>query len=637
MSFNINDYLVKKGQYQEFLKSLDYDTQYIRKCVEDTIEIINDTDGPLRTVIYGDPQCGKTSMMCGLTARLLDEGFKLIIILVQDNLALLEQNETRFQETTINPSPTALNDILPSYVNVRERAHIVFCTKNTVRLKNLASKVKNIDKKIIIDDEADYASPNSKINKIKDGVQIYTSINKHIQTLLGKNGTYIGVTATPARLDLNNSFNNDTSKWITFPPHSEYTGADTFFPLAKKFDFHISWVKDEECPNTIKEVRTAVVSFLVKAAHLNITRYKKQPQNWIMLMHTSHIMEAHEEDKKVLNKILTLLSNKDEKLLEEIYKCAEKFFGIDSKMLLDKINNKEFAKHENTPKEITKYIVENCSRTTVGILNSNKGNKESISVTKYTEKPSVPFTFTLGGNIVSRGLTFNNLLSMYFTRSVKWTMQQDTFIQRARMFGTRKKYLSHFELTIPKSLYEWWWTCFYLNRFSYSSIKYNDLPVWNEGMKTNACASSSIDKKHIDMEKGEMALDKLKYTEKVGNEFAKNIYATQDFVEKIKNLNIDFGEEVIPDYILKQMLLLSDSKVGVLLEKSVDNMDEKNTDRMNILRPRGMIAGNDVKFCNTVGHFVVLVRNKKNGYFRIYYKHNSPRRRYLRNTKRDNK
>ena len=36
-------------------------------------------------------------MMIALTSKLLDENFRFIVILVQDNLALEEQNRERFQ------------------------------------------------------------------------------------------------------------------------------------------------------------------------------------------------------------------------------------------------------------------------------------------------------------------------------------------------------------------------------------------------------------------------------------------------------------------------------------------------------------------------------------------------------------
>ncbi len=38
------------------------------------------------------------------------------------------------------------------------------------------------------------------------------------------------MTATPARLDLNNTFNNANEKWVDFPPHALYKGQKTFFP-----------------------------------------------------------------------------------------------------------------------------------------------------------------------------------------------------------------------------------------------------------------------------------------------------------------------------------------------------------------------------------------------------------------------
>jgi len=49
------------------------------------------------------------------------------------------------------------------------------------------------------------ASPNAKINQAEQ-----TKINELISHLLGSTGDYVGVTATPARLDLNNTFSNDS-------------------------------------------------------------------------------------------------------------------------------------------------------------------------------------------------------------------------------------------------------------------------------------------------------------------------------------------------------------------------------------------------------------------------------------------
>jgi putative transposase len=75
---------------------------------------------------------------------------------------------------------------------------------------------------------------------------------------------------------------------------------------------------------------------------------------------------------------------------------------------------------------------------------------------KSATSPAALYTIIIGGNIVSRGVTFENLLSMFFTRDAKHKIQQDTYIQRARMFGSRKAHVPYFELTIPNKLYLDW-------------------------------------------------------------------------------------------------------------------------------------------------------------------------------------
>ena len=83
----------------------------------------------------------------------------------------------------------------------------------------------NIVKKIIIDDEADYATPNSTVNKSKR-----SKINELTKKLRGSDGIYIGVTATPARLDLNRTHENLNESWIDFETTSTLHRPKAFFP-----------------------------------------------------------------------------------------------------------------------------------------------------------------------------------------------------------------------------------------------------------------------------------------------------------------------------------------------------------------------------------------------------------------------
>ncbi|NCA17820.1 MAG: DNA helicase, partial [Betaproteobacteria bacterium] len=66
----------------------------IEAAIKGAIENIG--SGERSFVIYGEPQSGKTEMMICLTARLLDDGFKWVVLLLNDSVDLLDQNLTRF-------------------------------------------------------------------------------------------------------------------------------------------------------------------------------------------------------------------------------------------------------------------------------------------------------------------------------------------------------------------------------------------------------------------------------------------------------------------------------------------------------------------------------------------------------------
>ena len=118
-------------------------------------------------------------------------------------------------------------EVISPDVKIKDREFVIICKKNTSNLKRLLDKVDNIKNKIIIDDEADYASPNSKVNKTDEkGEQERTMINKRVSDLIGNDGIYIGVTATPIRIDVNRTFNNENHHWVFFEPHKAYKGQE---------------------------------------------------------------------------------------------------------------------------------------------------------------------------------------------------------------------------------------------------------------------------------------------------------------------------------------------------------------------------------------------------------------------------
>ena len=291
MKFDPRDYEnLNANRYKAYLNSLNFNTDSIEKTVEESIKNLKKKNSK-SFIIYGEPQSGKTSMMIALTARLLDEGYKFIIILVQDNLHLEGQNLKRFELATLNPTPKKFFEILPNDVDIKDREVVIFCKKNSSNLLKLLKKVDGIKNKIIIDDEADYASPNSKINKIDDeGEESRTKINERIFNLLKNDGIYIGVTATPARLDLNNTFLNENHRWVFFQPHKYYKGQDFFFPLNPEgegfvIDYNLNLLSDEAY-NPSQELKDSVYRYLINSTFLNLFVNKKL-KNYICLLYTS--------------------------------------------------------------------------------------------------------------------------------------------------------------------------------------------------------------------------------------------------------------------------------------------------------------------------------------------------------------
>lgn len=245
------------------IRNLNKQTSCIEAAVSSACDTLN--SGTTSFVIYGEPQSGKTEMMICLTAKLLDDGHRIIIHLLNDSVQLLQQNLDRFQRSNLSPAARNFSDVLDPEYSFANGFHVIFCKKNASDLAKLNQKLERVGEKIIIDDEADFATPNALINKGD-----VTRINALIKQLIRHDGIYIGVTATPARLDLNNTFDNDNEKWVNFPPHEAYTGQDAFFPLDMS-DVKFSLQTLPDADDSPKYLRDAIFRFLVRVAALNLS------------------------------------------------------------------------------------------------------------------------------------------------------------------------------------------------------------------------------------------------------------------------------------------------------------------------------------------------------------------------------
>jgi hypothetical protein len=512
---------------------------------------------------------------------------------MNDSVDLLSQNLTRFKNSGLAPAPRSLSELLQSSPSHMPKELVVFCKKNVHDLDKLIARLAGKGKVVVIDDEADYATPNARINQ---GTK--TKVNERVGKLLGGDGSYIGVTATPARLDLNNTFKNDTAKWVNFPPHSKYTGQDIFFPLNKHVSYRLSFLGQG---GNAFEARDAFVRFLVTAAYLNSYENASE-ENYTMLVHTSGRREDHETDRVIIEKSVQALIDSDsadfDALVNQVHAEAQNLYPSRD------------AKH------LTDYVVANASRAALVVLNSKRGR--SLGGANPTE-PSSPFTVIIGGNIVSRGVTFPNLLSMFFTRNVKHRLQQDTYIQRARMFGARGKYLKHFELAIPQQLYADWHRCFVLHKLALETIN-NKLgsPVWIGDSRVSVAAPSSIDKATVVLDKGEMSFGMFNYT----SDLDAIVQQDQRSIETLARLRDKVGNQSLPKFLIDYIKAASPEGVASLAIHTASSIaGSKDADQNTISRDKGFMGKSQLepaKFPDAVHHLKIFYNKKKKA--KLFYK-----------------
>jgi hypothetical protein len=613
--FNVNDLKTKSTKNARYRRQIERITakngytKNIEQAVEGAIKNVQEKCRSF--VIYGEPQSGKTEMMIALTARLLDEGQRIIIVLMNDSIQLLSQNLERFRRSGIDPAPKNFSEVLDPVVTIGEGEWVIFSKKNPKDLSKLLEKIGNIDGKVIIDDEADYATPNSKVNKGEK-----TRINELIGKLIGFNGIYVGVTATPARLDLNNTFMNENEKWVDFPPHPLYKGQDVFFPTTLDkgaLEFNLRLLPDTE--DAPKYLREALTNFLVNVAHINLKINADGEKNYCILIHTSGKRVDHTNDYEEVVKYFNVLKQEDDERFEKYY------------WRIWEVARERYPGEED---EIAQYVSYNRSRNTIVVMNSDT-DKNVVDYTSATN-PSTLFTVAIGGNIVSRGVTFDNLLSMFFTRDVKHKIQQDTYIQRARMFGSRGPYILFFELHIPEKLYLDWHKCFVFHKLSLTSRRSgNGSPVWLEDTRVAAVSPSSIDKTTVSFDSGEMSFEIFDYDEDI----EKIINAAENNFNRLVNLAKALGSKKIPDFLLEYIQHFSpsgDDSIAIHPSKTIAGYKDANQEKIE--RARGFIGNFELekdKRPNAIHHLKILFNSQNKA--RLFYKYDGNIK-FLKNLKK---
>jgi len=614
---NIIDSIQNEKESSRYSKRLSFlkdeknmETSQIEEGITQVSNVLD--SGGKSFVIYGEPQSGKTEMMIALTCKLLDEGKKTIFIVMNDNTELENQNFNRFRSASeLNTAPmrdSQLQGMEMADLKI-EKIRVIFCRKNKNNLEKLIENCRYITgERVLIDDEADYATPNSKINKNQ-----LTTINDLVGQLSNviNTGTYIGVTATPGRLDLNNTYLNDSKDWVFLKTFSQYKGRAFFFPVTpgdiEKSNYILTKLPDEGDQPVY--LRKAIYKFLIRAAILNLSSKYDFGKNFSMLIHTAGITNDHIEDEKQVNKVVR--SFNIEGGVDESNKKAINDLLSEAKIIT--------AKSEGavTAEEIVKFVLRNISHSEVLIIN-NKNDKQNVI---RSCDPESRFVFAIGGNIVSRGLTFNKLLSFFFSRNVKNKLQQNTYIQRARMFGNRP-YSKFFELSVPETLFKNWATTFLDHELSLDMARTGDY-IHLQSKKTSATDSASLDKRNVTGARGERKAGAIF---RLTSEFVKELNKPHnDIMKHLKNMRSQglIPERGLPNSIfrfIEKTTINSPRASKLVLHQSyedgiLDITKRKGYDEDEIYTQKGGIIDtmlNKRKELQGYLHYIMPIKNSRN-------------------------
>jgi hypothetical protein len=449
-----------------------------------------DSEFDTRGLVVGYVQSGKTANMTAVIARAVDAGYNLVVVLTGLTDKLRHQTQVRLESDLVERNPanwqllTSPNkyhdDASMESGDYRGRgarkfskpgpdvALLAVMKKHPKRLQLLADDLRNSPpavqntlRMLVIDDEADQASPNAGKEDWNP-----TITNRRIRELLRTLPTvsYVGYTATPFANVLINPFPVDVKTEdeqsledlyprdfiIALPKPDGYFGTEQIFGRdsadAEDGMDIIREVEPEEArclsggdtPIKLKDIpslREALRWFvIVVAARLA----RGQEGHASMLVHVSHKIDAHEEVRKLVEPEIEYLSRsfEDPSLIEELRNIWNRE--------VDAVDPELFGNQPLAFEDVLAEFPRTIARLQIAVENSRSEDRLD-----YEGEPIA--VIAIGGNILSRGLTLDGLAVTYFARRPR---QYDTLLQMGRWFGYREGYEDLVRLWMPERVRE---------------------------------------------------------------------------------------------------------------------------------------------------------------------------------------
>jgi hypothetical protein len=420
-------------------------------------------------LLYGRVQSGKTVAMIAFCAAALDNGFRVVVVLTSDYLKLVQQTARRFGALAgplVKDSTVIENwhpDVDHIKKQIRDHGLVLVCQKNQAHLGTLVEFLQMVNAgeypALILDDEADQATLDTttaaRAAQRPNAPQIASTIHRRtvrntapweeaesIRERLPHH-VFLQVTATPYALLLQNS---DTPLRPSFAkllePGPGYTGGEAFFDQSHVDDGGrppLVFVEEDESGAIQRGVKEApvglkqAISFFLVSSSAQVILASSRVQGHNFLCHTSHKTSEHDEVADLIRAFLGRVG--DDIQQDEVPGETRMRLGWAYEELQRTLSNPPpFA-------NIRDVVRRRLPRREILIVNSSNSPAEF----------GPQLNFIVGGNILGRGLTIENLLVTYYLRRAKIS-QMDTVLQHARMYGYRESLMPFTRVFLPESL-----------------------------------------------------------------------------------------------------------------------------------------------------------------------------------------
>lgn len=465
-------------QFYERLAGKRGDDSELMNAIEDAAAKLADQATSTRSpgVLLGEVQGGKTRAYLGIIARSFDKGCDVAVVLTKGTKSLARQTLSRIRvdfSEFIEADEVQVHDImaLPDLTPYELSQKLVLVVKKeddnlrhlieAFRVEYPALQQKRV---LIVDDEADLASVSfRKQNGVVDSGKISSQIDE-LRALV-QDSDFLQVTATPYALYLqpdegsipgNHLFKPKRPKFtVVLPTHGEYVGGDYYFeqsvtPASPAYYFYREVPLDERealkkedrrrlrIENVLSESRAtvlvqAILSFIVGGSIRRLqSRERGDSQGkFSFLFHTEQARGSHEWQEKVATAIR-------DALVDEAHADTPRFNELLHRAFNDlrrSVSNAGMSVPSIDAVKREVVVALGGGHLMITKVNSDKDIEELLDGDGQL-KLRTPYNMFIGGQILDRGITINNLIGFYYGRSPK-RFQQDTVLQHSRMYGVR--------------------------------------------------------------------------------------------------------------------------------------------------------------------------------------------------------